>query len=177
MVNRKTNEVNIVVEQNDNTTLDCDDQVLGHLLETLCFYLETEFRIEAYGDIRHHLWEDTGIALGEELAGSTENRPVARYGTAVRPMDEALVMVAVDLSRPYLQWDLDSTTGEPGFEPALAKEFLRALARSIPATVHVHKFTGSNIHHVMEATFKALGAGLSQALRPSSEIQSTKGTL
>ncbi|AFK23225.1 imidazoleglycerol-phosphate dehydratase HisB [Pyrococcus sp. ST04] len=139
--------------------------------------MEVNAEVRASYDLRHHLWEDLGITLGKEIR---KNLPemFSRFGTVIMPMDDALVLVAVDISgRPYLNLDLDIVEGEEGFEVSLLREFLWGLARSLRATIHVKKLAGINAHHIIEATFKGLGRALSQAIREKSRVESTKGVL
>ncbi|WP_457750618.1 imidazoleglycerol-phosphate dehydratase, partial [Thermococcus sp.] len=118
-----------------------------------------------------------GITLGEELRSKLPGK-FARFGSAVIPMDDALVLVAVDISgRPYASVELSFEEGEEGFEVSLVREFLWGLARSLRATIHVKTLSGINAHHIIEAAFKGLGVALGQAIRESGRLESTKGLL
>ncbi|MCL6090276.1 MAG: imidazoleglycerol-phosphate dehydratase HisB [Candidatus Thermoplasmatota archaeon] len=172
---RTTNEVDITVEIGDGTTrIDTGDKILDHMLRTLFFYMNRTARIEAKWDLRHHLWEDTGItialAIKEKLSG------IKRFGNAVIPMDEALVMVAVDISRPFLNFAL-SYNDDEGFSLNLVREFYLAFSRTLGATIHVIQMAGQNSHHITEASFKALGKALGEAIQPSDRLESTKGIM
>ena len=172
---RKTAEVEINVEFDESLKVETGDGVFDHLLNTLLFYMDKPGNIRASGDLRHHLWEDTGIVLGGALKKEIGETRVARYGTSVIPMDEALVLASVDLSRPYLVTDFDLKEVETGFEITLVRQFLEALSRSLEATIHLKQLSGGNTHHVIEAGFKALGKSLANALKPSDRVESTKG--
>jgi len=153
---------------------------LDHLLETLLYYAGLSGTVEAVdkrGFDDHHVAEDTALALGEALRRLVEGTTISRYGYAVVPMDECLVLAAVDVSgRPYFSVELPFTRSEVG---GLATEnivhFIRSLAYSLAATVHVRALAWGNNHHLAEAAFKALGLALSQALTPSSRGWSLKG--
>ncbi|NJE85898.1 imidazoleglycerol-phosphate dehydratase HisB [Thermococcus sp. CX2] len=174
---RKTKETDITVEIGVEGGIETGDRVFDHLLTALFFYMEQNVSIRASYDLRHHLWEDLGIVLGEELREKIRGKKIARFGNAVMPMDDALVLVAVDISRPYLNLELDVKESEEGFEVTLVREFLWALARTLNATIHVKQLAGINAHHIIEATFKGLGIALRQALRESERLESTKGVL
>ena len=174
---RKTEEVEISVGFDGSLCVETGDRVFDHLLDTLLFYMDKPGEIRASGDLRHHLWEDTGIVLGKTLKNEIGENQIARYGTAVIPMDEALVLASVDISRPYLVTDFNLKEVEAGFEITLVKQFLEALSRSLEATIHLKQLSGCNVHHVIEAGFKALGKSLARALQGSDRVESTKGDL
>lgn len=174
---RKTRETDITVEIGIEGGINTGDKVFDHLLTALFFYMQENVNIRATYDLRHHLWEDLGIVLGEELREKTRNKKIARFGNAIMPMDDALVLIAVDISRPYLNLELDLKENEEGFELTLVREFLWALARTLGATIHVKQLSGINAHHIIEATFKGLGVALKQALSQSERLESTKGVL
>lgn len=175
---RKTDEVEASLDfVEENIRIETGDGAFDHLLETLFFYMESPVRIRASGDLPHHLWEDTGILIGRALREGLEEARIARYGKAIIPMDEALVLCAVDISRPHLNFDLSPPETEDGFSPVMAKQFLGGLARTLEATIHLKQLDGRNSHHVIEAGFKALGVGLSEALEGSERLESTKGDL
>jgi len=175
---RKTDEVEVSLDfVEENSQIETGDNVLDHLLETLFFYMESPVRIQGSGDLPHHLWEDTGILIGRALRRDLEEARIARYGKALIPMDEALVLCAVDISRPHLNFDLNPPEEEDGFSPILARQFLDGLTRTLEATIHLKQLDGRNSHHVIEAGFKALGVGLAEALEGSERLESTKGDL
>ncbi len=174
---RKTMETDVRVELDVPGEIKTGDRVLDHLLTALLFYMGREARIRASYDLRHHLWEDVGIVLGEELRSKLPKK-FARFGNAVMPMDDALVLVALDISgRPYVSAELDFKEREEGFEVSLVREFLWGLARSLKATIHVKTLSGVNAHHVIEAAFKGLGLALGKAIQESGKLESTKGLL
>ncbi|WP_456422633.1 imidazoleglycerol-phosphate dehydratase HisB [Thermococcus sp.] len=174
-MNRKTGETDVTVELDVAGEIRTGDGVLDHLLTALFFYMGREARVRASYDLRHHLWEDVGITLGGELRSKLPKR-FARFGNAIVPMDDALVLVAVDISgRAYASVELSFEEGEEGFEVSLVREFLWGLARSLRATIHVKTLSGINAHHVIEATFKGLGLALGKAIGKSEKVESTKG--
>ena len=174
---RETRETSVEVQLGVKGNIETNDRVLDHLLVTLFHYMGKKASVRATYDLRHHLWEDVGITLGEELRSKLPEK-FTRFGSAIMPMDEALVIVAVDISgRPYVSVELSYEEGETGFEKALVREFLWGLARSLRATIHVKTLSGINAHHVIEATFKGLGKALGEAIGESEKLESTKGLL
>ena len=158
----------------------------NHMLTHVVRHALFDAVIQARGDLQvdaHHTVEDVGICLGTALQRALgDKRGIERYGHAVVPMDDALVMVAVDLSgRAYLRCDLQLPPVMLGQMPAeLVPEFLRALAFHVPMNLHVRQLAGENAHHIAEATFKALGRALADAVRYRSRetgVPSTKGVL
>ena len=145
-----------------------------------------DLNLTADGDLYidgHHTVEDVGIVLGQALATALGDKNcIKRYGTAVVPMDEALVMVSLDISgRPFLAFDVDIPTQRIGnFDSELTEEFLRALSVHAGLTLHVRLMAGKNAHHIVEGIFKALGRALDEATRTDERIvgvMSTKGML
>ncbi|MBS3781145.1 MAG: imidazoleglycerol-phosphate dehydratase HisB [Candidatus Thermoplasmatota archaeon] len=175
---RKTEEVEIRIEfDKEETDVSTGDNILDHMLETLFFYMDEKVKVEAEWDIRHHLWEDMGILLGDAINGKIKDKNIQRFGNAVMPMDDALVLISIDISRAYINLEINYDHGEKGFDLAVVSEFLNALSRNLPATIQVKQLSGVNGHHVIEAVFKALGVALSQAISQSEELKSTKGIL
>lgn len=176
---RTTEEVEIEVKfrEGEERKVNTEDEVFDHLLDTLLFYMETPGTIEASGDLPHHLWEDTGTLLGQAIRDEIEGTEIARYGSGLIPMEEALVLCSIDISRPFLNFELEPPEEEEGFSPILARQFLAGFSRSLGATVHLKQLSGSNSHHVIEAGFKALGVSLLEALKNSERTRSTKGWL
>lgn len=175
---RKTEEVEIRIEfEKEKIEVSTGDDILDHMLDTLFFYMDEEVKIEAEWDIRHHLWEDVGILIGKALKEKIRDKNIQRFGNAVMPMDDALILVSIDISRVYMDLDIDYDHGEKGFDLAIVSEFLNGLSRNLTATIHVKQLSGINGHHVIEAIFKALGVALSQAISTSEELKSTKGVL
>ena len=158
----------------------------NHMLTHVVRHALFDAVIQARGDLQvdaHHTVEDVGICLGMALQRALgDKRGIERYGHAIVPMDDALVMAAVDLSgRAYLRCDLQLPPVMLGQMPAeLVPEFLRALAFHVPMNLHVRQLAGENAHHIAEATFKALGRALADAVRHRSRetgVPSTKGVL
>ncbi len=174
---RKTNEVDVTVQLGEKGEVNTGDKVLDHLLVTLLFYADIEADISASGDLPHHLWEDTGITLGKALKSRINGKNIVRFGTGVVPMDDALVLASVDISRSYLSVDLRPKEDESGFDLSLYKEFLHGLVRELGVTIHLLQLKGANAHHLLEAGFKALGSAFCQALSSAGELRSTKGIL
>lgn len=142
------------------------DRFLTHMLETLGRYAGATLVLEATGDLRHHLVEDTAIALAEAFRRAAPAER-ARYGHAVVPMDDALVQVALDLGdRPYCRAPLPAK---------LYAHWFRSFAFQARATLHARVLRGHDRHHVVEAAFKGLGFALRDALAPESGVTSTKG--
>ncbi len=158
------------------------DHMLDHVARHGLFDLE----VKAVGDLHidpHHTVEDVGICMGNAfLQAVGEPKGLTRYGHAVVPMDEALAEVTVDFSgRPFLVFSADLPKARLGeFDAELAEEFLRAFSVQSRMTVHVNLRYGKNLHHCIEAMFKALGRALRQALTIDPRVQSvpsTKGML
>jgi imidazoleglycerol-phosphate dehydratase len=157
-----------------------------HMLELLARHGHLGLRLEARGDLEtgsHHTVEDVGIVLGQALDEALGDRSgIRRYGYAVVPMDESLGECAIDVSgRPFCRFDSElPSTSIAGFETELAEEFFRAVASNARLTVHVGTRYGANVHHVIEACFKAFARALRAAVAidpDESGIPSTKGTL
>jgi len=190
-VERKTNETEIVVEMDlDGTgTYDISTGVgfLDHMLEQLSRHSLIDIKVKAKGDIHidfHHITEDVGIALGEAFTQALgDRRGITRYGTAIVPMDEALVRVALDASnRPYLVWKVDFVRDKVGdMDTELFKEWFGGFSQSAGLTLHVESFYGDNNHHIAEGCFKAMARALRQSVeidpRKSDQVPSTKGVL
>lgn len=141
---------------------------LDHMLVTFARYAGVHLEVEAAGDLRHHLVEDVAITLGLALRRETPEA-CARYGSAVVPMDEALVHSALDLGgRFYYEGPVPS---------GLYDHFLRSLAENAGMTLHVRVLRGRDRHHIVEAAVKALGLALRQALTPEGAVFSTKGSV
>ena len=159
---------------------------LDHLLTHVARHGLLNLTVEATGDLHiddHHTVEDVGICLGQALKTALGDKAgIARYGDATVPMDEALVLVALDFSgRGGAHVDLTFPDPRIGtFATELCEEFLHALAREAGLNVHVRQLAGKNSHHIAEAAFKALGRALRQAVTADSRvtgIPSTKGVL
>jgi imidazoleglycerol-phosphate dehydratase len=168
---RETKETQIVANVRVGTgvaKVDIDDRFLAHMLETLARYSGLDIDITATGDLRHHLVEDVAIVLGQALAHEVPEA-CARFGSALLPMDEALVEAAIDIGgRPFYVGALPSD---------LYTHFLHSFATNLGATLHVRVVRGTDRHHVIEAAIKATGIALRQALVEGDTIFSTKGSV
>jgi imidazoleglycerol-phosphate dehydratase len=189
-VERKTAEtaisVRIDLDGTGQSRIQTPLPFLSHMLEQIARHGLFDLEVEASGDIEidgHHTTEDLGIVLGKAvLQALGDRRGIQRYGAATLPMDEALVRVAMDLSgRPFFVWRLELPKAKLGsFDSELAEVFFEGFARSAQANLHVHKLEGSNLHHLIEITFKAFAKALRQAttIDPrASGVPSTKGSL
>jgi len=159
-----------------------------HMLAQLGRHAGFDMTVKAQGDLAvdaHHTVEDVGIVLGEALREALAGKVgVRRFGSVAVPLDEALVEVALDLSgRPYLAYEVDLgpepfPLGTPPFDPQLAEEFWRAFSTSAGVTLHVRLRSGRNVHHILEACFKAVARALRDAVKvEGAEVPSTKGAL
>jgi len=157
-----------------------------HMLYLLARHGRLGLQVEASGDLEtgaHHTVEDVGIVLGQALDEALGDRAgIRRYGSALVPMDEALAECAIDISgRPHTVWRADLPKATiAGFETELAEEFFRAVANSAKLTLHIEIRYGSNVHHMIEASFKAFARALRVAVSIDPEesgVPSTKGTL
>ena len=160
---------------------------LDHMLILFARHGRFDLTVQAKGDTwvdDHHTVEDVGITLGDAFARALgEKRGVTRYGSTILPMDEALILTAVDLSgRGLLCYDLDIPTEKVGtFDTQLAGEFFAAFARRADLTLHVKQLAGTNSHHIIEGAFKSLARSLRTAVAidpaAAGEVPSTKGVL
>ena len=158
-----------------------------HMLEAFARHSLIDLTVRAQGDLHvdgQHTVEDTGIVLGQAILRALgDKRGVRRFGSLALPMDEALVLAAVDVSgRGQLHWDVAVPPVMIGaFDASLAKEFFIALAANAGITLHVRSLAGENAHHVVEASFKAVARALRQAVeadpRMGDALPSTKGSL
>lgn len=189
-VERRTKETDIAV------TLDLDGQgqvqvstgmpFFDHLLDAFGRHGLFDLQVEARGDLEvdgHHTVEDVGIVLGQALARAVGDKAgIRRFGWSCLPMDEALVLVSLDISgRPYFVWEVPVAPRAYGeFHTELAPEFWRALATHAGLTLHVRLLSGENSHHVLEIAWKAAAQALAQAVARDPRITgplSTKGVL
>ena len=160
---------------------------LDHMLTLFARHGRFDLNISCKGDTYvdgHHTVEDVGICLGDAFAQALgEKRGIVRYGSCTLPMDEALILTAVDISgRGMLCYGLEIPTQKVGtFDTELTKEFLIAFARRADMTVHVRQLAGENSHHIIEGAFKSLARSLRTAVSIdrdfAQEIPSTKGVL
>lgn len=157
---------------------------LDHMLTLFTAHSGFDLSLVCKGDTYvddHHSVEDIGICLGKALAEALgDKKGIARYGDITLPMDEALVLCALDISgRAVLCTDLTLSAQKVGtFDTELCEEFLAALVRSAGLTLHIRQLAGKNTHHILEAVFKALGRALGKAAAIVGDaIPSTKGVL
>ena len=160
---------------------------LNHMLTLFASHGRVDLAVKITGDYDvdyHHTVEDVGICLGlafREALGSKKG--INRYGNMILPMDEALIMTAVDFSgRTYFVWDVEIQAQKVGdFDTELAEEFWRAFAGNSLCTLHFKQFSGKNAHHIIECAFKSAARSISQAVRINpeyaDEIPSTKGVI
>ncbi|MBI5788953.1 MAG: imidazoleglycerol-phosphate dehydratase HisB [Candidatus Schekmanbacteria bacterium] len=190
-IKRVTNETHIDLKINldgkGDVNLEIPLAFLTHMLTLTARHGFFDLEIEARGDVDvdfHHLVEDIGITLGQAVNQALgDKKGINRYGSVIVPMDEALVTVVMDLcSRPCLVLQGELPSGMIGdFTPELMEEFFRAFTNNCGATLHVIIHYGRNLHHIVEAVFKAFGRALDQATqideRIGDTILSTKGIL
>lgn len=160
---------------------------LDHMLTLFARHGRFDLTVQAKGDTwvdDHHTVEDVGITLGDAFAKALgDKRGVTRYGSTILPMDEALILTAVDLSgRGLLCYDLAIPTEKVGaFDTQLVGEFFAAFARRADLTLHVKQLAGANSHHIIEGAFKSLARSLRTAVAidpaAAGEVPSTKGVL
>jgi len=160
---------------------------LDHMLEQLAKHSLIDISLRAVGDLYidfHHTTEDTGYVVGEAVSRALGNRAgIARYGTAVIPMDETLTRVSLDASnRPYLIWKVVFTQPKLGeMDTELFREWFHAFAQAAGLTLHIENLYGENNHHIVESCFKGLARALRVAVtidpRKPDAVPSTKGVL
>ncbi len=190
-VSRTTNETDVAVsldlDGTGATRISTGIGFLDHMLEAFGRHGSFDLEVSCTGDLEvdgHHTTEDIGIVIGQAFAQALGDRTgITRYGDVALPMDEALMLVAVDVSgRGRLHWDCDIPLQYLGsFDTALAREFLDAFATNSGITLHVRQLAGDNAHHELEAVFKGVARALRTAIsldsRCADAIPSTKGAL
>ena len=191
MMERKTAEtcirLSLDIRGTGQSEVDSGCGFFNHMLTLLARHGAFDLQLQAKGDTDvdyHHTVEDVGICLGQELKRAMgDKRGIARYGSILLPMDEALVLCAVDVSgRGGFYGELAIPTEKVGdFDTQLCEEFFAAFARESGITVHLRQIAGRNSHHIIEACFKAAGRALKAALATDAAnpdaIPSTKGVL
>ncbi|MBN1320091.1 MAG: imidazoleglycerol-phosphate dehydratase HisB [Thermoleophilia bacterium] len=189
-VERQTRETKILVkvdlDGSGRAEVDTGLGFFDHMLELLAGHSLLDLAVEARGDLQtggHHTVEDVGICIGSALGEAAgDKRGINRYGSMLTPMDEALVLVALDLSgRPYFAYE-GGPVGEniAGFDSGLVAEFFRAVVNNARVTLHVRVLAAGDVHHTIEAVFKGFGKALRQAVSMDPRamgIPSTKGVL
>lgn len=184
---RETTEtrVQIVLDLDGGTRRDISTGIgfFDHMLQQLAFHGQFDIGLAAEGDLHiddHHTVEDVGIVLGQALRQALVDQSITRYGSNHTPMDEALVLTALDISgRGVLVFDVPWTREKIGdLSTECVREFFRALSMHAGMTLHIRKVAGENDHHVCEAIFKGFGQALHQATRESDRrgSSSTKGS-
>lgn len=189
-VNRVTKETDISLELNlDGSGVSSIDTGIGffnHMLEGFSRHGLFDLTTTIKGDLQvdcHHTIEDAGIVLGKAISEAVgDKKGIRRYGSCILPMDEVLVLCAVDLGgRPYLSFDGEFTLPACNdMDTEMAKEFFYAISYSAAMNLHIKVLTPGNNHHMMEAMFKAFGKALDMATGYDERIQdvmSTKGTI
>ena len=174
---RKTLETDIEIVESDELIIQCEDKIFSHMMKTLFFYMGLKVKFRADFDLIHHLWEDSAITIAQFLKEKISDKKINRFSTKIVPMDDALILVAVDVSRAYSSVEMYIKEEEKGFEIGNFGEFINALASNLPATIHVKQLSGMNAHHIIEGGFKALGMALKEATGESEKIISTKGMI
>jgi len=189
-LSRKTAEtvvsIRLALDGSGQRDIDTGIPFLDHMLEPVAVHGPFDLQVRCKGDTQvddHHSVEDVGIVLGQAFREALGDKVgIARYGSQLLPMDEALVLVALDFSgRALLVYDVALPAPKVGtFDTELLPEFLRALAHNAGLTLHVKLIHGSNTHHIIEAIFKGLGRALGQAVALDPRrggVPSTKGVL
>ena len=190
-IKRTTAETDISLELNLDGTGAADIQTgcgfLDHMLTLFARHGRFDLNITCQGDTYvddHHTVEDIGIALGQAFANALgDKKGIQRYGDTILPMDESLILTAVDLSgRGYLGYALQSPTEKVGsFDTELVEEFWLGFIRNAGCTLHIRQLAGTNSHHIIEGAFKAAGRAFKAAVainpEAANEIPSTKGVL
>lgn len=189
-INRKTSETNISLYLNldgkGNADVDTGIGFFDHMLKSFAKHGLFDLKVKVQGDLIvdcHHTIEDVGIVLGEAIKKALGDKVgIKRYGNFFLPMDETLILCAIDLSnRPYLVFDSEFKSDSVGyFDTQMVKEFFYAISYSASMNLHIKKMWGENDHHIIEAMFKAFAKALDEAVSKDSRITnvlSTKGSL
>ncbi len=187
---RKTGETDIKIKINlDGSGFANVDTGIGffdHMLISFAKHGLFDLEVKVDGDLEvdcHHTIEDTGIVLGTAIKEALgDKKQIKRYGSVILPMDETLIMCALDLSgRPYLVFDAEFTTDRVGyFDTEMVKEFFYAITYTSGMNLHIKQMAGSNNHHIIEGMFKAFAKALDSATVKDMRIKdllSTKGSL
>ena len=189
-IERKTAETDIVAELNidgeGKAQIDTGIGFFDHMLNSFARHGLFDLNRTVAGDLyvdTHHTIEDAGIVIGTAIKEAIGNKKgIRRYGHCILPMDDALVLCAIDLSgRPYLAFDVELTTERVGyFDTEMLKEFFYAISYTSGMNLHIKKMDGTNNHHIIECVFKAFAKALDQACEKDIRIKdvlSTKGTI
>ena len=190
-INRKTKETDIKLKLNldgkGESVINTGCGFFDHMLDLFARHGRFDLEVYCNGDINvdyHHTVEDVGIVLGQAFKKALgDMKGIIRYGSTILPMDESLILTALDISgRSYLKLDLPIRASKIGdFPVELVEEFFLAFVRHAGLTLHVQKLAGTNAHHIVEGTFKSFARSMKQAVKIDSdfadEIPSTKGVL
>ena len=190
-ITRKTRETDIYLNLNldgkGNSEIASGSAFLDHMLTLFAKHGRFDLEVKCEGDTYvddHHSVEDIGICLGEAFKEAlADKKGICRYGSLILPMDEALILAAVDLSgRSYLGFEVNLPSKKVGsFDTELIEEFFLAFVRNANITLHIKQLDGRNSHHIAEAAFKAFARAMRQAVEidasAKDEIPSTKGVL
>ena len=190
VIDRKTKETDISItlelDGTGKSEISTGIGFFDHMLEGFSRHGFFDLQCKVTGDLQvdgHHTVEDTGIVLGQAIAKAAgDKKGICRYGSFILPMDDALVLCAVDLcGRPYLNFDCTFPVERVGgLDTELVREFFYAVSYSAAMNLHLKLLDGSNAHHMIEAMFKAFAKALDQAVSMDSRITdvlSTKGSL
>ena len=190
-INRKTAETDISlrldIDGKGNNSIDTGCGFLDHMLVLFSKHGRFDLTLTCKGDVEvdyHHTAEDIGICLGKAFTQALgDKKGIIRYGSMILPMDESLIMSAVDFSgRSYLAFGLEIPTSKVGdFDTELVEEFWLAFVREAQCNLHIKQLAGTNSHHIIEGTFKSVARSFKQAVAIDAdyadEIPSTKGVL
>ncbi|MCR5135386.1 MAG: imidazoleglycerol-phosphate dehydratase HisB [Clostridiales bacterium] len=190
-INRKTAETDIrlslELDGKGKSDIKTGEGFLDHMLELFARHGRFDLTVQAEGDLwvdSHHLTEDVGIALGQAFAKALgEKKGIVRYGLSIIPMDEALILTAIDFSgRSFLCYKADVPAEKIGtFDTELTEEFWQAFARNADCTLHIRKLDGKHSHHIIEGVFKSAARAIREAVKIeeafADEVPSTKGVL
>lgn len=190
-IKRDTNETQIelalCLDGQNRRDIDTGVGFFDHMLDLMAAHGFMDLSVKCKGDLHidaHHTVEDIGLALGRAIAEAVgDKKGIRRYASCFLPMDEVLMLVALDLSgRPYLRFDVDLPAGAwvGSMDAQLFEEFFRAAAVQAGITLHIQMMSGKNIHHIVEAMCKGFGRALADAVQVDARVSgvpSTKGRL
>ena len=190
-IKRTTAETDILLKLNldgkGKSKIDSGCGFLDHMLTLFAKHGRFDLNVKCKGDTNvdyHHTVEDIGICLGQAFNNALATKKgITRYGSTILPMDEALILSAIDLSgRSFLVRELNITANKVGdFDTELVEEFFQAFVRTAECTLHIRQLSGSNAHHIIEGIFKSVARSLRTAVeidpKAKDEIPSTKGVL
>ena len=180
-------EIKLLLDGEGKADISTGCGFFDHMLTLFAHLDRKDLTVKAVGDTEvdyHHTVEDVGIALGQALLSALgEKKGITRYGNMILPMDEALILAAVDISgRAHLSYGLDVPACKVGdFDTELCEEFFISLCRNADLTLHIKQLDGKNSHHIIEGAFKAVARALAAAVKIdpalADKVPSTKGVL